>query len=148
MAALILVFATRSRFSTESGFGTAVVDVVVTRVACGDADLEFTCIFGGSGGPVPAWVRVETLGSWPTDELGRLAFPFRLASATCANFGLSQFDLVHHGLPFALLASFSLVGGGQVGRRGQVALVGASLLRVDVAAIARAPWPLFAPGLG
>lgn len=168
MATRVLVAPAGSRFSAEAGSEDGWLYDIVSGVASGEPDFEFACITGESRGPAPAQVRVVAVGGWPADELGSFALPFRVARAARANFTLSQFDVVHHGLPFAVGRSFSIVGGGAVRHRvplvvgpvqtplewtgpdergGQLTAAGASRLRVQAAVIARAAWPLFAPGL-
>ncbi len=169
MATRVLVAPAGSRFSADAGSEDGWLYDIVSGVGSGELDIEFTCITGEFCGSAPERVKVVALGRWPADELGSLALPFRVARAARANFALSQFDIVHHGLPFALGRSFSIVGAtavrrgvplvvgpvqtplewtGPDERGGQLAVAGVSRLRVQVAAIARAAWPLFAPVVG
>ena len=169
MGVRILVAPAGSRFSAESGSEESWLYDIVSGVASAEPDFEFTCITGESNGRAPERVTVVTLGGSASDELGGLALPFRVARATRASVVSRQFDLVHHGLPFAAGRSFSIIGA-WAGRRGvplvvgpvqtplewtgrdeqggQLTAAGASILRTGAAAMARAAWPLFAAGFG
>jgi len=165
----ILVAPAGSRFSAESGSEDGWLYDIVTGVAYAKPDFEFTCITGKSDGHVPERVTVVTLGGWPADELGGIALPLRVARAAGKSVVSGQFDLVHHGLPFASGRSFSIVGvkavrhgvplvvgpvqtplewTGPDERGGRLTALDASRLRAGGAALARAAWPLLAPGIG
>ena len=167
MGVRILVAPAGSRFSASSGSEDGWLYDIVTGVASGEPDFRFTCVAGSSDGPAPERVRVVTLGGSPADELGSFALPFRVAMAARAIDVSGQFDLVHHGLPFAAGRSFTIVGL-RAARRGipliigpvqtplewtgpdelggQLAAVGASRWRAAFVGPARAAWPLLAPG--
>ena len=123
MAVRILVAPAGARFSAESGSESGWLYDVVTGVASSEPDFRFTCMAGGSDDATPERIKVVTIGSWRSDELAGLSLPFRIDRAARAGVSSGQFDLVHHGLPFAAGRSFSIVGARAV-RHGVPLVVG------------------------
>ncbi len=169
MAVRILLAPAGPRFSAESGSEAGWLYDIVTGVVAREPEFEFTCFAGGADGQVPERVRVVAIRGWRADELGGLALPFRIDRAARAGVSSGQFDLVHHGLPFAAGWSFSVVGSraarhgvplvvgpvqtplewtGPEERSGQLAAVGGHDVRARFAATVRVALPLYSAVFG
>lgn len=165
----ILVAPAGSRFSAEAGSEDGWLYDIVTGVRSAEPEFEFTCITGESQGSELDGIRVVAVGRRSRDELDSFALPFRIARETRAQRVSRPFDLVHHGLPFAVGRTFSVLGARSVRRGvpfvvgpvqtplewtgsderiGNLAGVSTSPLRATAAALARSGLPLVARGLG
>ena len=168
-AVRVLLAPAGSRFSAESGSETGWLYDLVTGIVASEPEFEFTCFAGGSDGQVPERVKVVAIGGWRGDELGGLVLPFRIDRAARAGVSSGQFDVVHHGLPFAAGWSFSVLGAraarhgvplvvgpvqtplewtGPEERSGQLAALGGHDARARFAATARVALPLFSAVFG
>ena len=168
MAPHVLVAPACARFSPEAASESGWIYDIVTGVATRCPDFRFTCLVAESAPELPMQIRVAALGSWRADALGGLALPWRISAAARPALRAGEFDLVHHGLPFAAGRSFSIVGT-QAVRRGIPLVLGpvqtplewtgadehggtlngqcASRLRTGALALAQRLYPLVAPGL-
>jgi len=166
----IVVAPAGTHFSPDAGSENAWVYDIVTGVAAVEPSFRFTCITEQTDGPVISGVHPVAIGRRRSEEIGGVVLPFRIARAASAIGRLDDVGLVHHGLPFAVGLSFSLLaararrhgvpvvigpvqtplewmGPDEVG--GQLAEGGQRPLRRAASAVARAAWPaaeaVFAP---
>jgi glycosyltransferase involved in cell wall biosynthesis len=105
----VLLAPAAQRFSSvavsENGW---MYDIVFGMVEL-DPELHVTCV-AETGDPVAnAQVEQHLIGPRRSDEIGGAVLPLRIAAAVRSIGVLDQVNLVHHGLPFALGRTYSLL---------------------------------------
>jgi len=119
----VLVAPAGSRFSPLAGSENGWIYDIITEVRSLDPKFRFSCITEQTDGAVPNGIRPVAIGRRRTEEVGGLLLPFRIARAAKSVGPLDGFDVVHHGLPFAIDRSFSLLTD-RAHRRGVPVVIG------------------------
>jgi glycosyltransferase involved in cell wall biosynthesis len=103
----VLVAPAGSWFSALAGSEDGWIYDVIAGVGALEPRFQFTCITEKTDGAIPDGIRTVGIGRRRTEEVGGLLLPFRIARAAKSVGPLDSFDVVHHGLPFAIGRSFS-----------------------------------------
>lgn len=105
----VLVAPAGTRFSPFAGSEDGWIYDIVTGVAALEPRFRFTCLTEQTDGVMPGGIRSMAIGQRRTEEVGGLLLPFRMVHAAKFAGPLYGFDVIHHGLPFTVGRSFSLL---------------------------------------
>lgn len=97
------------QFTSIAGSESGWVYDIVTGMLENDPELHFTCIAESVDSLVVDRMEQHAVGARRTVEVGGALLPLRVAATTRRMKILDRVDLVHHGLPFALDRTYSVI---------------------------------------
>ncbi|HVB51814.1 MAG TPA: glycosyltransferase [Acidimicrobiales bacterium] len=97
------------QFTSFAGSESGWVYDIVTGMLENDPELHFTCIAESVDSLVVDRMEQHAVGTRRTVEVGGAVLPLRIAATTRRMKILDRVDLVHHGLPFALDRTYSVI---------------------------------------
>ena len=105
----VLLAPAARQFTSTAGSESGWIFDIVTGLIELDPELHFTCVAETVDPKTYERMEQYAIGSRRSDEVGGAMLPFRIARATRQLGILDRVDLIHHGLPFGLNRTYSIL---------------------------------------